>query len=393
MEHLARKLGKKSLKLPHSNRDQFGVAHGPLSTLFNLGFVLIYIPFRIKLDPSTGCYSLHTNKVQRITCAILHISSANLQTFFAIENLFSFRQNGLHLSSCFAFASNIASFCLFFQIAKFLWFEDKLKIETLLNTTLSTGIYHKPNYFFPLAFLLGYFVNCYFNYYSLLDNSKQFYENDTNLHDLTLYRTYSKAMLHSPVTRQLWLLLQCHGIGIYFVTHSFVLVIVYLLYCLGKVFVAKYNCSNVPTFSEGALQYHNLRMKVDVINNLLNSQLISYAILYLAYVCELPDYFNSHYYKESLVTVFLFIFMDTTTWIIAAEFYYMINEAFTNWYKSLCFDLYHRPSYAIDCRDDLMVVQNELIIDTPGLSCRCFKVTYGLLCSVNLSFHSEMYFQ
>lgn len=352
----------------------------PLAWFLNLNYFFLITPFYTNFNPGTGSHTFHLNIFQRALCFIFQVFILQFKVYHFVNNLSIIaKRNGQYLGSFFDIVSDIAGNSLVLLLLKMAWFENKTKLEAMLNSTITCNLKLKFYRMFQITCILLYIIIAYSNQKGVSHMLAKI-RDDELFFDVSLYHHYSKFMINlSLFSKALWSIQQTHIFLIFFFSHCYIFAVAFSIYGVSIDF--KYSLVSNKA-SDGLVLYKTLHCKIDCVNYITQNQLLAFSVLFICYLCELPDY---NFALESAESLIMFALTNALTWILAAEFHYSVKQTVTNWFKVICLNGYQLKGINKDNRFnqiDLVMVQNELIIDAVSLSCRCFKVTYGFLCSV-----------
>lgn len=352
----------------------------PLSVFLNFGFFFLYVPFYTKWDPKTQQYIIKRFKLQRLLCGVMFILFCHFYIFNIVNhlNLYKGRQDS-YVRCGFDFVNVVGNLCLFIHYFKQVWEKNNSRVRTLLDNCHSFSQNPLLSGIFSFGLLIGFTSILYLNYCTALEAS---YNNSLqSIEDPTMYLTLGKLIYQQPLLKPVWLFVQAHGTTFYFVAHGHLFAISYEIFGLSTDFKLQIGLLKKFNPEVGLMLYIALKKKVGVINVLVGAQFLGLFLSFFGYTCEITDYFDNYYFQESVWSVAIFLGMNTLTLIGVAEFHHNVCESFGNWYTSFADNQYniHQSTFVL--------AQNELLLNSACISCRCFNVTYSFLCSVSCKYY------
>lgn len=195
----------------------------PLIYFINMSFILFYVPFKIQYSPLHSRYIVIHSATQRFICALFHLIVIHYYIFSLIDHFQNFAYiSGSPVSTLFRTATRFAITVACVLLVKLVWFLDRQKLETALNSTASmsmTQFYFKLSKFVLLiAFIINTFSN--FNATLILFRTSDIIR--VNVTDnLTFYLRLINLFSRSTVSYWIWIAVQTHVLISYFIIQAF----------------------------------------------------------------------------------------------------------------------------------------------------------------------------
>ncbi len=152
--------------------------------------------------------------------------------------------------------------------------------------------------------------------------------------------------------------------------------------------------------------YRNLKDRMDLINSFLGNHIFAYNLVVVGFYCGVPAAIMSNHVFHIPITIVMCFVMDTTGWMLAAEFFHSIQSTFMKWHdfhtRNNSYVLGSIPAnklLAFNVSDNTIIMSNvlmsmqtqmeirklkcEFVYEPLALSCKYFRVTYGFLKAVS----------
>lgn len=283
------------------------------------------------------------------------------------------------LSTAFTGVSNLGSTAMNLLFIKQVWFERAQILKVLLVTRVAFSGCQRKIYgnilrivmkVAPVLFLGMIFYSNYF--------SDDGYFND------------------NTVLRYAWKLLKAHAIT------ANISVRLHVLSMMVSLLLLYLNVHQELDLSQGNMQrglkmFRLLRWKMDVINDFFGNQLLAWYIVVVAFYCKVPDMVMSPSFSDTLGIIFIYMANDSIGWIIAAEYYHLVQQTFLRWLWSANYnnspfltEHWQRRAIVLEFVEptkenlDLGTMKAEFQFEYLALSTRFFRVTYGFLGAVSI---------
>lgn len=204
--------------------------------------------------------------------------------------------------------------------------------------------------------------------------------------------------------KKIGLIVDSHVVTFYWATRLEVILVFVTCFLMGKSIKVELGLTNGNIF-KGLEIYQNLLWKISHINKTFGNYFLAYYLDVIGYCIGVPSILLSYSHVPQYPSMFFVSFvLDTTGWIVAAEFYYSIQNTFLKWHehhsrnKSYIYSTINLSSSCDMCeqvakslnairlllvRDDVAKNKTEFQYEPLALSCRFFRITYEFLKTVS----------
>ncbi len=188
----------------------------PLIFFINLCHFFLYIPFRVKWNPSSNRFILLTNKLQCFFCGVCHTLVVLYTTTVLTDHFLNFKKiTGSLVSAGFVFVNVSASTMVWLLYMKLVWF-SRIFFENLVNFTADhwrDSHYKKAMTIGIMAMGIGY---TYFN----IEFVGVIVKRSEKTEDLPIYCFIFKQFSFLPFAKWILMVVQTHVLQFYFVKHG-----------------------------------------------------------------------------------------------------------------------------------------------------------------------------
>ncbi len=310
------------------------------------------------------------------------------------------------LSTSFTLVSDLGFFSFIFLLLKSVWIDNRkvlyLLKQTKLEITTNDQENVKPIVLYrgvQLLIVFGFIAYTYFDSNLLVPLNFNEHVNSSNISEIFQdddpfmwgFEKLSSRLSFLPYRNVIILLLEVHIHKFFYISHAFMFLLSCTIYALGWQFkrdILLADCSNIGV---GILAYRKLKYKLETIKDFTGPHVFAFHVVNIAYYCQVPEIIFGNLKFETMPSVILYVFINISVWILAAEFHVQIESSFCRWHDKCMFQGDEASNetaqgtqshISVETQLKLMSIKNEFITHPLGLSCQFFIVTYGFLGTV-----------